>query len=207
MKTKVNVEVALDVLERTVPELLAAQDIRPDVCVGATRIACLALAEVGIKASPLTTRVDAMSPRYRQAVERGELEAAKGDSHLLHRIGAEGGWTVVIGHPDNEERLRPDGSRGFNGHLVALVERRWVLDLTIQQANRPAKNMIFEPHHFAVTPGFMGGAPTIMVNERGCALVYVRIENNTYAVAPDWTKVRRDDRIVRETARRLRQTL
>jgi hypothetical protein len=188
MKTKVNVEVALDVLERTVPELLAAQDIRPDVCVGATRIACLALAEVGIKASPLTTRVDAMSPRYRQAVERGELEAAKGDSHLLHRIGAEGGWTVVIGHPDN-------------------VERRWVLDLTIQQANRPAKNMIFEPHHFAVTPGFMGGAPTIMVNERGCALVYVRIENNTYAVAPDWTKVRRDDRIVRETARRLRQTL
>jgi hypothetical protein len=201
MKTKVNVKRALDVLEEAVPAALASSGAAPDVCVAATRIACLALAEVGIKASPLPVRLQAMSPRYTAAVERNELGSV--DEAGAKRLADEGAHMVDIGHPDNDGRPRPDGRRGYNAHLIALVERRWAVDLTIGQASRPAKNMIFAPHHFAVTPAFMAGEPLVFRTDNGATLVYVRVDNNTFVVAPDWQKVRRDDWLVRSTTQRL----
>jgi hypothetical protein len=206
IKNKLDVEAALDVLEDTIPPLLGAAGIKPDVCVGATRIACLALAEVGIKASPLPVRVQAMSARYRAALVGGEIAAVSSEEEA-QRLAAEGAHMVDIGHPHNEGRIRSDGSRGYNAHLVALVERRWVLDLTIPQVNRPAKGIWFEPLHFAATREFMGGTPLVFRNDEGATLVYVRVENNTYLVAPDWTTIRRDDRLVRATAAKLRAAI
>lgn len=207
MKTKTGVGAALDALEDTLPSLLTSYGVGQDVCVLATRVACLALSEVGLKASPLPCRVQAFSPRYRRALEAGEIEAANGDTDAVARLVAEGAHVVDIGHPDNEGLPRPDGRRGYNAHLVALVERRWVVDLTIQQASRPTKSMVFEPHHFRVTPAFMAGGPITLRTDDYSTLVYVRVDNNTYTVAPDWTNVRRDDRLVRTTAERLRKAI
>jgi hypothetical protein len=53
----------------------------------------------------------------------------------------------------------------------------------------------------------MGGTPLVFRNDEGATLVYVRVENNTYLVAPDWTTIRRDDRLVRATAAKLRAAI
>lgn len=201
----VMVQHALDVLVEQVPTLLAGRGFDPDVCILATRIACLALSEVGVKASPLPVRFDGFSPAYVQAVkdDRIGVDAVPTSEHHEALL-AEGAWHVIIGDPENEGKPRPNGRPGFNAHLTALVERRHVVDLTIHQASRPSKDMIFTPHHFRVTPEFMAGESMTFETKGGAIALYRRIEKNTYTVAPDWTMVRRDDPLVKATVKRLR---
>lgn len=195
------VERALDALVEGVPALLESKGFNRDVCVLATRLACLALGEVGFKASALPTRFDGYSPTYVQGVKDGTIgEGAQPPREVLERLREQGAWTVKIGHPENEGVARPDGRRGYNAHLVTLVERRYVLDLTIGQASRPAKRMFFTPHWFRATPEFMAGEPVVFESD-GSMGTYIRIENNTYTVAPDWTLIGRSDPLVQAVAR------
>lgn len=194
------VERALDALVQGVPSLLERNGFNRDVCVLATRLACLALGEVGIKASALPTRFDGYSPAYVQGVKDGTIaEDVTTTPEDLARLREHGAWTVKIGHPENEGVARPDGRRGYNGHLVTLVERRYVLDLTIGQASRPSKGMFFMPHWFRATPEFMAGEPVVFESD-GSMATYIRIDNNTYAVAPDWTLIGRSDPLVQAVA-------
>lgn len=200
MATMTKVESVLDALVDKIPALLAAAGYRADSCVRATRIACLALSEIGVMASPLPVLFSGYSPRYVEAVRRGEL-TLDGDpisQDLQDRLMAEGAWNLRIGDPETPAR---DGR--YPGHLTTLVERRWVADTTIQQASRPTKQMTFEPHWFRVTPAFMAGDPATFSSGEAIGL-YRRIENNTYLVSPDWAGVRRDDRMVRDFVRTLR---
>lgn len=202
MATMTKVRGVLDALVDNIPALLAAGGYGPDSCVRATRTACLALNEVGLKGSPLAVGFGGYSPRYVAALRNGEVDAhaplkdASGD--VLDRLAAEGAWSVLIGHPST-----PRHPGRWPGHLVTLVERRWLVDVTLHQASRPAKGMVFEPHYLRVTPGFMAGAAATF-SSREAIGVYQRIENNTYLVSPDWAGVSRDDPMVRSLARTLR---
>lgn len=196
------VERVMDVLVEEVPTLLANRGISADSCVLATRVVCLALGEIGVKASPLPVAFSGYSPRYVQAARNGEVKFENGETvpqDVQDRLAAEGAWNIRIGHGygPGERRLR------FDGHLVALVERRWVLDLTIHQATRPQKGMFFAPHHFRVTRTFMAGDVLALMMGESVG-IYQRIEANTYLVSADWTKVRRDESMVRSAVRAMR---
>lgn len=60
--------------------------------------------------------------------------------HLADRLRTErNAHAVIIGAPDD-----PDRDGGWSGHLVVVV-RDFLLDLTLDQASRPDKNIILEP--------------------------------------------------------------
>lgn len=203
MTTTTKVERVLDVLVDQVPGYLAGQGMATWSCIASTRIACLALAEVGIKASPLPVQLHGFNERYVRAMANGEV-GPDADEEAVARLKAEGAHTVRIAQPPpGVEQRSPDGRRGWSGHLIALVERRWAVDLTAHQMTRPSKGMFFEPHRFGVTPEFMAGDP-ISFRFGASIATYVRTNDNTFVVAPDWQDVRRGDRLVRGVTSMLR---
>lgn len=198
----------LDALVEEVPGYLATQGLAPWTCIASTRIACLALAEIGMKASPMPVELYGFNERYLKAMNDREI----GPERVLDepqeatdaRLKAEGAHAVAVGQaPPGVEQRTPEGRRGWSGHLVVLVERRWCVDLTTHQMTRPSKGMFFEPHHFRVTPEFMAGDPLSFPFGTSLA-TYVRSNDNTFVVTPDWRNVRRGDPMVRNVASMLR---
>lgn len=200
-------ERAMDALEKAMPKLLEDRGFNPDSCILATRVAILALGEFGIKATPIVCRVDILNAAYAKAMREGRLEPGSltdADAKVLQE---EGCWALCIGDPRHEGVLRPDGRRGFNGHVVALVERKWVLDLTIHQASRPNKDINLEPHHFEAPSGFIHGYEPLVGRDESVWLRYQRIANQRFLQAPDWVQVRRDLWEVRTAVEVLRLAL
>ena len=116
------------------PIILTQYD--PDSCIGSTRIGIDVLAHFGIEAHPEPTR------------------AFVANKHLLRRLQREGGkftppfrgneWSVGVGWPPTTPPKKP----GYNGHLVIIVPyngREVLIDLTLDQAYRPAKGIHAKP--------------------------------------------------------------
>jgi hypothetical protein len=198
---------ALDALTDYFPTLLASEGYHPDTCVLATRVACLALTEAGIAASPLACRLDVFNAPYVAALDDGWNGEEPMDPELEREILASGAWAITIGDDRIEGKPRPDGSRGFNAHLCVHVQRRWLLDLTLHQTNRPAKGIVLEPHYFDVDDEFVRGGKPVIGTANGCWLRYWVVHRNDYLSAPDWLKVRRDDHLVRASVTKIREAL
>lgn len=208
-----SVRKALDALVEHFPTMLDSAGFNPDSCVLATRVACLAFTEVGIPASPLACRLDILNAPYVRAIADGwkgqpwDGGEPLDEEHERHVIES-GAWSVILGDPRNEGVPRPNGSRGFNAHLCTLVERKWLLDLTLHQASRPAKGIVLDTHYVDVDSAFVRGAvPIVVGNEDGCLARYQVVQRNDFLNAPDWLRVRRDERLVRASVDRIREAL
>jgi hypothetical protein len=104
---------------------------------------------------------------------------------------------VAVDLPDAGLRLgfKPGGLPGhWQGHLVALVDERLVVDLTIDQISTHAAPVV--PHVFEVGPAFTRGEPT-PVTVGNTRLVYTAQPNDTtYQDTEDWTDDPERDRLI-----------
>lgn len=177
---------------------------RPDSCIFSTRVAVMFCKELGITARAMSVRAavfnSALVERYdRQTVTNGLPPTAQEMKAWQHEPGA-ACWSVGVGYGD----AKPGA---FAGHLVAIVEDRFLLDLSIDQADRPERGIVLEPLWIErVEPGLLrGSSPQVMRNSVGCALRYERHDNDSWMGSPDWTERDRWDGLVRGLVERFKR--
>ena len=113
---KLVAETAEPIFERT---------FSPDCCLNATRVLLDVLRGVGFAARPLSVRAFAYNAVYVDRVARG-----------LPPLGDPESWGLGV-------ETRPAmGGGGWPGHLVALVDNRWLVDGSAGQFSRPEKNIL-----------------------------------------------------------------
>jgi len=150
----------------------------PDCCLNATRILVNILKNrMHMKATALSVTATIFNPYM---VEKGRPPESPAEGRLWRD---EGGWMVVVG---SRGEAMP---RRWPGHLVALVYGSWIVDATVQQANRPEKNIEIKPLIFQGTEEFLRGERSQRITEplNGCAVFYDAFpEDKTWASKPGW---------------------
>jgi len=170
-------EALLRKLVATVPTITAAMGFDRDTCILHTRATCDALRAMGVTVRPLTCRLVVANAAYGRLAN--ELKRMPTTEDLAahpeaHNLG------VGFG------RVR--GDRGYDGHVIAVVDGRWGLDLTLDQANRPLKNIALEPHYFAATREFLRGDEPFAMRMNDCYVQYVAVpDDRGFLHAADWT--------------------
>jgi hypothetical protein len=167
--------------------------LRSDCCIGGTKAAVEVCRYFGIEASGLTVKAEIFNPEYvRLFDERGSGPKNEEEEHEWREKGA---WICSIGDQD----LEPFHDGKWPGHLVLIASTEHgshLIDLTIDQANRPHKNIEVFSTHFLIPAEFALKESQFMVqNESGCILAYNSYPNNrTFTQAPDWSRARAKDR-------------
>lgn len=97
--------------------------LRVDSCLNATRILLEVLRELGFSARPLSVKAFAYNAVYVRRLSAG-----------LDPMDDPRAWGVAI-------ETRVAAGTGWPGHLVTLVENRWLLDGSASQFDRPHKSI------------------------------------------------------------------
>jgi hypothetical protein len=170
----------------------------PDSCIASTAIGVAVLRELKLAARPLTCRLIGYNAAYvdwldAQADRWGTMPTEEEARALL----ANGAQSIAVGFDDG----RMEQTK-WAGHLLLAVDPQegfgYLVDLSADQANRPAKGIVIEgpqvlPIPATAWPGIARGE-TMAVSRRedGSALVYFIVpEDNSYEVAHDWKRRRR----------------
>lgn len=96
-----------------------------------------------------------------------------------------GGTSIGIGYG-----LGPRALAGsWDGHLVVIVARRWLADVTLGQASRPEEGLELGPVVLPVGEPFLhGNAPLLMERRDGTVLRYdAQPGRRDYRASPDWS--------------------
>lgn len=160
-----------------------------NACIVATRVAVEVLRHSGVRVQPLAVHVDVFNPPYVERAQAGDDDPLRDPRCWSARLG-------FTGEPQTGDRV--------DMHVVAIVEDRLVLDLTLDQCSTPEHDVDLPPGVFYGLPrGFVrGGQVEYMVN--GCAVVYeAHPDERGYLAAPDWTDRVRRQRFVDQTLARL----
>lgn len=128
-----------DVLEAMVQEspALLYEKYRPDCCIAATSIALDVLKYFHVDAQPLPVRATAMNRAMRERHEQGNPPTAEEIAAWQAKPGPidpTEPWGVGLGFEN--------GGPGWAGHLIAVIEERWLLDLALRQASRPERGLV-----------------------------------------------------------------
>lgn len=165
-----------------VPPLLTEFGYERGSCILHTRLAVDVLRELGIRARPMAARVivgNASWARLGRQLGRLPTSAEWGDET----------WCVGIGFGEDPRRDRP----GYDGHVFAVVDERWALDLTLDQTSRPAHGMRLAPHFWEASPEFLAGDEPMALRapDESIAIYYAEPEERGYLTVPDWTMPRK----------------
>ena len=164
---------AVEIMRGCRPTLLKVLGGKAESCIFCTRVACGVFSRLGIPNRPLPVALTVLNPSLTRH-SRGE-EA--GDEKLMFRIGT------------NEPGVH---GRGWPGHLVCVVENRLILDLSIDQVNRPQHDVCLESAVIEPPPdmmaGFLSEAGSLAGEMNGCTVMYERLWNNDYRTAGDWDR-------------------
>lgn len=201
----------LDELEPIVAAAVAADEAaHPGLrgrCIGASRLAALALARLGIKATATPCATLATTSAYRDAL-RQDLDATnEADAKRLVEAGA---FCMHVGPADRGSVLRGTEAwttkplerapgRPYDGHVVLNVERRWLLDLTAGQMNRPERGLHVPPTvRLDVQPWASGRHTRAWLDlEAGGLLEYRRTGDASYLRGSAWTSIEpRDPQVI-----------
>lgn len=195
---------------------LMLQHWRPDTCIASTAIALKVLDHYGIPAQPLVVRAGVYNATLWEHIvaSNGEWPSPEEVESVRER----GGWSVMLGWNPNPEHEGGVGSidtsrMGWSGHLVAIVqpqreERRGLLDLSLDQATRPEKNIHTRPFlGDQVDQAFLEGNDQLIYtfsDWQGTVVVYQAYPGITsYEVSPDWADSRRHTRYVHTIIQRI----
>jgi hypothetical protein len=166
----------------------------PDSCIAATRIAIDLLGELEIPARALAVRAAILNLPMVQLVERhgrfpnGPEERAR----WFEEAKAAG---VGLGYPDPS---RADVTPEANGiHTVAIVEERFIWDLSIDQATRPQYGIVIPEPLIAPIPKpklFLSGREPLPVHGVGGVVVRYDAQptDRRYTRSPNWASDGRD---------------
>lgn len=194
---------------RVIPEVLTAGGFGRYTCILHARVGVQALRELGVRARPLAVKLRVMNPALATHA-RAMLNGVNGGAPPTEeQLLADGSWEVDLGYPGGKP---PPGARsGYDGHVLVIVEDRLGLDLTLDQAARPEKNIRVQPTLFPVARDFLSGQETLIADARSdglhapAMLVYTALpDERGFLTAPDWTEVGQMAGEVREVVRRLR---
>lgn len=148
------------------------KDFRPDCCIAGTRIALNVLDYFGIAAQPLPVEYLVMNEAFAKLAFRLKRPPTKEEQDAV------GGWAVGVD-------TRPSET-GFGGHVVTVV-KRLLVDLTVNQANRPHKHINL-PSGVAVElpKAFWQGGSA--VTQAGDSVLSYRLLASPadFTTAPDW---------------------
>lgn len=158
-------------LVRAAPPIFA-QRFGPRCCINATRVGMDALRRFRVESFPLPVKVAAFSPKAAEKVVAGKPLTRE-----------EGEWMVLLGDgssvPDDE---------GYDGHLVLMVARRFLVDLSIGQVSRPERGIEAGPFWMDVGRDFVRqGAERAFRSKQGTLLSYkCAPERGAWKDTPGW---------------------
>lgn len=164
-----------------------------DTCIASTRLVLKLMRQLGFRGKAVPVSVCAFNPHvlsFAKSIDvDGLLEAARTHAHDPE------GWSIGI------DRQSGATGSGWNGHLVALIERQVFVDMTVSQFARPAYQMEPAPYVIGLVPkGWPKNGDACMCVSNGTALVYAPDTlNTTFDTSPDWLESGSRDTIVRAT--------
>ena len=157
------------------------QHYRPDSCIATTK----AIIEI-------VRPADAYALHVKALVMNGpfvDLLGSGADPESPEGIAAgteSGAWAVHVGAGDPEPGK-------WAGHLVAIVERKWLVDASIDQASRPEHDIhLTEPVVAKVTEAFLRGKEPLLVVVKKAFIRYDAVPGDkSYRASPNWQQLRR----------------
>jgi hypothetical protein len=178
-------------------ELKIGTVFRPDCCIAATAILIDVLDYFHLTARPLSVIATVFNPAMSERIEREgmpTLEQAEADWF------PKGCYSLAVGLGENEPGKWP-------GHLVAALADRVLMDLTLDQADRPHQGIVLPVPVVAPFPAeFLTGEGEISGLVGNCRVVYqARPEDRSFQRSRDWTVKKRRNHIVGAAIRRLKR--
>ncbi len=172
---------------------------RPDCCIAATAILIDVLDYFRLTARPLSVVATVYNPAMSERILRDgmpTLEEAERDWF------PNGCYALAVGAGD------PQPGK-WAGHLVANLADRVLLDLTLDQANRPQHQIVLPP--FLLAPldwEFLQGEAYLAGTGNGCRIVYeTRPDDRSFERSNDWRSKKRRAEVVGAAIRRLKGSL
>lgn len=161
----------------------------PDSCIASTRLACIVLRQLGLDARPIATRAlvfnQPLCRRIGAHVEATGAWPPNADMLAWQYEDGSGCWGIGLGFGPVDPR-----SDGYAGHLCAFVEGRWLVDLSLDQAERPYRGIFLEPLAIELCPAFVAGAGRLLYKTPLEALVaYERHDEDepgVWQASRDW---------------------
>jgi hypothetical protein len=159
-----------------------------DCCVATCRIMRHVFARFGYRAEAVPLAVHIYNAKMIELLDSGIRfpDNAQERRALFDKTGA---WGIGICPP--QEFGREKNPNYFGGHL-ALRIGSMLIDASLQQAERPAKNILIPPLIYVEISEIFFTArekgQTCEVELGDCRLIYRRITNDSFRYSPDWTR-------------------
>ena len=171
------VERVLDHLVEAVPRAIRQAGLKPNACILASRLGIEALRVEGLRARAVPVILTVGNPTYMDLLVRAD----PGTADEWRDAGA---WGIELG------RENPSNLPGWNGHLVVVVQDRYLLDLTAHQISRPQKGIVGKAFWIEARD-FARGEPCALEAGDGCTWLYRHDpENREYLRLPAWSGFR-----------------
>lgn len=171
-----------------------------DSCIASTRITVEVFSRLGFKAMPLPCQVQVYNNKFREIFEREKHWPTKEE---MEKWVTQGAWGIGIGFGDHK-------GEGYLGHLVAIVENRYLIDSSIDQAERPHKEIFFPAILVAeINRDFRRGKEKhTIINDRGTVMVYeLKIKDRKWETSPDWTVISRHTPAIKRILLEIQQAI
>jgi hypothetical protein len=180
-------------------ELQIGTRYRPDCCIAATRALIDVLDYFRLTARPLSVIATVFNPAMSERIEREgmpTLEEAERDWF------PRGCYSLAVGIGDPEPGKWP-------GHLVATLGGKVLIDLTLDQANRPQYDIVLPmPIVAPLSPGFLTEEGQMAGLVNGCRIIYeARPADRSFERSNDWKSRKRHHAVVAAAIRRLKGEL
>jgi hypothetical protein len=166
-------------------------------CIASTRVGLLALAEFGVQAHPQAVEYLIVNNDFRElTAELGRMPSVEEQQTLRDGAAHSFGLGVNRGPDDT-------------GHVAIAVGARLLVDLSIDQASRPAKGWAFyEPLVATLPGGWKKGAERYMTHTPTYTIGIQAIrDNKAYLRSRDWTLRERWEPTVRKVVAAMRREL
>jgi hypothetical protein len=146
-------------------------------CIISSAVLHRVLTLLGMKSQPLSVKVVAYNKPMMELLKEG-----KPLPQTIEEIDKIDGWSIGVGYGDKMPGNWP-------GHLAVRVGNA-LIDITIDAASRPKKNMIInEPLiSIGISEDFFAGKEDLwLTDENGVLLIYRAFpEDDSYKVSPNW---------------------
>lgn len=169
----------LDVFaEEARPEIV--RDHRPESCIASTWITNRVFSRLGFGVQELQVRVTVCNPAFTRL--RKELGRSPTEEEFDRWTEEEDAWTIGIGYPPYERG-------GLGGHLVSLVDGRYLVDASIDQVNAVGHGMDLPGVIYAnAEGGFLYGTSSQVLEVQNHLIEYERDRvAGDYKDSYDWS--------------------
>lgn len=168
-----------------------------DSCIATARATLEVLRRIGVDAYALPVQAVAFNrPVWQWAQEHGRFPVVGSEDY------PEDGYGIGVGvGPET-----PEDGQGWNGHLVVIAERKWMLDFSIDQMSRPQYGLrISEPVIVEVGEKFLrshGDVAAVTWTGEVVIQYATAPEKQGYKTSPNWGGATKPEITLKRVSRR-----